>query len=163
MHINFSIGWYALRLSIVAGISYLMGFLISDWTLAVLQPIGGLWSAISGVLVLKQGKIETFHTGLNRIVGTLIGCLIGALYLSITNMIWFFPLAILVTAIICLSYPYLKNTNVSACLACCVVIIIWQVGFKNNVWLFSFSRFAESLFGVIVAFAIFRIRLPKKQ
>ena len=159
---NLSMIWFAFQLTLVTGISYVMGFLISDWMLSVLQPIGGLWSVISGILVLRGGEIETFHTGLNRILGTVVGCVMGALYLTIGTTIWFFPLAVFVTSLICLHYKPLKNTNISACVTCCVVIIIWYIGAKSNVWLFALSRCVESFFGIITALSIFHIPLLKR-
>lgn len=160
---NFSMIWFAFKLTLVTAISYCLGFFISDWIVAVLQPIGGLWSVISGILILRQLEMETFYEGLNRILGTLVGCIIGALYLAIGTTIWFFPLAIFVTSLICLHFKHLKNTNISACITCCVVVLVWYVGDKSNVWLFALSRFVESLFGILTALAIFHIPLLKKK
>lgn len=163
MNLKLSTLFLALRLSIVAGVAYWLGFLVSEWTLPVLQEIGGLWSAISGILVFKQGYRESFRLGLDRILGTLIGCFIGALYLSITPSVWFLPLAILAVALICLSVTHLEKFNTPACLACAVVIVVWQLGSKTEIWLFSLSRFVEAGIGVIIALVAVHIPPPKNK
>jgi hypothetical protein len=49
---------YALQLSIVSGISYFFGYFLSGFTLPTVAEVGGLWSVISGVLVMKQHQSD---------------------------------------------------------------------------------------------------------
>ncbi len=145
---------YALQLSIVSGISYFLGYFLSGFTLPTVAEVGGLWSVISGVLVMKQHQSESYSAGFGRLLGTLVGCVVSAICLYIPEMILALLLSIFITSLICTSIPKLKELNFQACITSAVIIIIWQLGSKNNEWLFSFSRFIESVAGVSVAIAV---------
>jgi len=145
---------YALQLSIVSGISYFLGYFLSGFTLPTVAEVGGLWSVISGVLVMKQHQSESCSAGFGRLLGTLVGCIVSAICLYIPEMIFALLLSIFATSLICTSIPKLKELNFHACITSAVVIIIWQLGSKNNEWLFSFSRFIESAAGVSIAIAV---------
>jgi len=145
---------YALQLSIVSGVSYFLGYFLSGFTLPTVAEVGGLWSVISGVLVIKQHQSESYSAGFGRLLGTLVGCVVSAICLYIPEMIFALLLSIFITFLICTSIPKLKELNFQACITSAVIIIIWQLGSKNNEWLFSFSRFIESVAGVSVAIAV---------
>ena len=145
---------YALQLSIVSGVSYFLGYFLSGFTLPTVAEVGGLWSVISGVLVIKQHQSESYSAGFGRLLGTLVGCVVSAICLYIPEMIFALLLSIFITSLICTSIPKLKELNFQACITSAVIIIIWQLGSKNNEWLFSFSRFIESVAGVSVAIAV---------
>ncbi|QVL55191.1 MAG: FUSC family protein [Simkaniaceae bacterium] len=145
---------YALQLSIVSGVSYFLGYFLSGFTLPTVAEVGGLWSVISGVLVIKQHQSESYSAGFGRLLGTLVGCVVSAICLYIPEMIFALLLNIFITSLICTSIPKLKELNFQACITSAVIIIIWQLGSKNNEWLFSFSRFIESVAGVSVAIAV---------
>lgn len=145
---------YALQLSIVSGVSYFLGYFLSGFTLPTVAEVGGLWSVISGVLVIKQHQSESYSAGFGRLLGTLVGCVVSTICLYIPEMIFALLLSIFITSLICTSIPKLKELNFQACITSAVIIIIWQLGSKNNEWLFSFSRFIESVAGVSVAIAV---------
>ncbi len=148
---------YSIKLGVATALAYYFGVYVSHHMLPILDEIGGLWSVISAVLVLRKGVIESFKSGLDRIFGTLIGCFIGALCLYFVNVMWFFPIAIVITTFICFSSRQLEKYFAAAALACSVVIIIWQLGIKANVWIYSLSRFIESAVGVGMALLIAHI------
>lgn len=158
MNVNLSMSTiiYAVKLGIAAALAYILGIHVSGGNLPVLKQIGGLWSVISAVVVLRKGYIESYKSGFERLLVNLIGCIIGAIYLFFFETLWFFPLAIFATALVC--YIGMKAYYPSAAIACSVVVIVWQIGHPQNVWIYSLSRFVES--GVGIFSAVLLAHLP---
>jgi uncharacterized membrane protein YccC len=71
-----------LQMTVVTLASYLAGRTFTDWTHPSSSVIGALWSLVSGVVALQATIEETHKSAARRLVGTLIGAIVGALYLS---------------------------------------------------------------------------------
>ena len=79
------------RMTLIIGLEgvliTLLGFYLGSRFTAIFHgssaQIGGLWSAISGLVVLQSTISETLKASLLRTIGTAIGALICALYLSL--------------------------------------------------------------------------------
>jgi uncharacterized membrane protein YgaE (UPF0421/DUF939 family) len=110
--------------------------------------IGGLWSVISGLVVLQNTIHETLRSSLLRIIGTFIGALICAIYL------WQFGFSILGMALcagLTLSICYMLDIFEYARLAAATVVVIAVVSSRSpeiSPFLNSFLRFAEAVIGV---------------
>lgn len=149
-----SIG-FSIRLSLAAGLAYFVGYYLTDWDKTIPQEIGGLWSVISAVLVLRLTNTEMLHASIDRVFGTLIGSVISAFYLLFTDNIWFFPVAILIASLICHRIKPLKDSLFGATLAIVVILIVWQMSPQKSPWIFCLARFAESFIGVLISLIIF--------
>ena len=112
--------------------------------------LGGLWSVISGLVVLQSTIHETLKSSLLRMIGTFIGALICALYL------WLFGFSILGMALcagLTLSICYLLDIFEYARLAAATVVVIAVVSNKSpeiSPFLNSFLRFSEAAIGVSI-------------
>jgi uncharacterized membrane protein YgaE (UPF0421/DUF939 family) len=110
--------------------------------------LGGLWSVISGLVVLQSTIHETLKSSVLRMIGTLIGALICAVYL------WLFGFSILGMALcagLTLSICYLLDIFEYARLAAATVVVIAIVSSRSpeiSPFLNSFLRFAEAAIGV---------------
>jgi uncharacterized membrane protein YccC len=110
--------------------------------------LGGLWSVISGLVVLQSTIHETLKSSLLRIIGTFIGALICALYL------WLFGFSVLGMALcagLTLAVCYLLDIFEYARLAAATVVVIAIVSSRSpeiSPFLNSFLRFAEASIGV---------------
>ena len=110
--------------------------------------IGGLWSVISGLVVLQSTIRETLKSSLLRIIGTFIGALICALYL------WLFGFSLLGMALcagLTLSICYMLDIFEYARLAAATVVVIAVVSSRSpdiSPFLNAFLRFAEAAIGV---------------
>ncbi|MGA9853652.1 MAG: FUSC family protein [Gammaproteobacteria bacterium] len=110
--------------------------------------LGGLWSVISGLVVLQSTIHETLKSSLLRMIGTFIGALICALYL------WSFGFSILGMALcagLTLSVCYLLDIFEYARLAAATVVVIAVVSSRSpeiSPFLNSFLRFSEAAIGV---------------
>jgi uncharacterized membrane protein YgaE (UPF0421/DUF939 family) len=122
--------------------------------------IGGLWSVISGLVVLQSTIRETLKSSLLRIIGTFIGALICALYL------WLFGFSVLGMALcagLTLSICYVLDIFEYARLAAATVVVIAVVSSESPVispFLNAFLRFAEAAIGVgICIVCVYALRM----
>jgi uncharacterized membrane protein YccC len=134
--------------------SYLAGYYFTFFFNSTTAGIGGMWSAISAILVFQGTMGETRTAALLRLRGTLIGAIAGGLYLS------FFPfnpigtaIAIGITVLVCL----LLGLPDSMRLASITVLIIMVVSNSDpelgpiaNASL----RFFESCIGAAIAVVV---------
>jgi uncharacterized membrane protein YgaE (UPF0421/DUF939 family) len=72
----------AVKMGVVAFLGYVCG---SQFTKLFHDPsaeIGGFWSLIAGVVVLQATRVSTISQASLRVLGTLVGAAIAAVYLS---------------------------------------------------------------------------------
>jgi uncharacterized membrane protein YccC len=73
----------AVQIALVSLASYWVGFHCTDLLHGSSASIGGLWSAVSGIVVLQATRRETWSSAWLRILGTVIGSIISAAYLTV--------------------------------------------------------------------------------
>ena len=73
---------------IVVG-SYFCGYYFTGMFHEPTSFVGGLWAAISGVIVIEGMASDTLHSAKIRIIGSLSGAIISGIYL------YFFPFSLL--------------------------------------------------------------------
>ena len=73
----------AIQIALVSLGSYLCGFYFSSLFHRPSAGMGGLWALISGVVVLESTWRSTLSSAWLRVLGTLIGSIISAVYLSL--------------------------------------------------------------------------------
>ena len=130
----------------------LLGFYLGSRFTAIFHgassQIGGVWSAISGLVVLQSTIRETLKSSLLRTIGTAIGAAICALYL------WLFGFSLLGMAFcagLTLSVCYMLDIFEYARLAAATVVIIAAVSIGSpeiSPFLDAFLRFSEATIGV---------------
>lgn len=130
----------------------LLGFYLGSRFTAVFHgassQIGGVWSAISGLVVLQSTIRETLKSSLLRTIGTAIGAVICALYL------WLFGFSLLGMAFcagLTLAVCYMLDIFEYARLAAATVVIIAAVSVGSpeiSPFLDAFLRFSEATIGV---------------
>jgi uncharacterized membrane protein YgaE (UPF0421/DUF939 family) len=70
---------------IIVSMAYLLGYYLTSIFNIGTSEIGGLWSVISGMVVIEGRKADTFKLAKLRITGSCIGALVSVTYL------YFFP------------------------------------------------------------------------
>lgn len=122
--------------------------------------VGGIWSAISGLVVLQSTIRETLKSSLLRTIGTFIGALVCAIYLSLFG---FSMLGMALCAGLTLSICYLLDIFEYARLAAATVVIIAALGQANpevSPFLNAFLRFSESTIGVgVCILSVYAMRI----
>jgi uncharacterized membrane protein YgaE (UPF0421/DUF939 family) len=92
----------AVRLALVSLLSYVCGFEVTRLFHDPSAGVGGLWSLIAGSLALQTTRHATLSSAWLRILGTIVGAVIAAMYLSVLS---FSPIGMaacmLVTVLLC--------------------------------------------------------------
>ncbi len=134
--------------------AYLLGFHFTSIFNIGTSEIGGLWSVISGLVVIEGRKADTFKSAKLRITGSCIGALVSGTYL------YFFPfsvpgfaLCIGVGGVIChlIRMPaHIKLTGITIAVVMIVSVITSDIDPVMNAAL----RFMESIIGALVAVTV---------
>lgn len=72
----------SVKLTLVASAAYLCGFHFTGLFHPTSAAMGGLWALISGIVVLQADWQSTWASARLRILGSLIGAIVSAVYLS---------------------------------------------------------------------------------
>jgi uncharacterized membrane protein YccC len=83
--IKFDAVRFSVQIALVSCLSYLAGIHFTALFHGASASIGGLWSAISGIVVLQGTRRDTWSSGSLRIVGTAVGSAISAAYLTVMS------------------------------------------------------------------------------
>jgi len=73
----------ALQIALVCLAAYLGGFYFTHMFHGATAAIGGLWALISGMVVLQATRRDTLASAWPQVLGTFIGAVISAVYLSL--------------------------------------------------------------------------------
>jgi uncharacterized membrane protein YgaE (UPF0421/DUF939 family) len=116
--------------------------------------MGGLWSAISGLVVLQATTRDTWKSAGLRVLGTLIGAVVSGLYLSFFS---FRPVgmavSIGVTIVLCQILKVPSHGRLAA-ITVAVIMVISSLNPTLNPIMNAALRFGESCMGSVAAVAI---------
>ena len=141
----------SIQIALVALLAYWLGFRFTALFPGYFPKIGGLWSAISAVIVVQVSKKDTADSAWLRVIGTALGATISALYLSL------FPFhavgmgaSIFASSLICTSLNMNSWMRLSA-ITVLVVMVTSSLNPALNPALNALLRFCESCIGSAVA------------
>ena len=141
----------AIQISLVSFVSYLIGFHFTSLLHGPSASIGGLWSMISGIVVLQATRRDTLSSAWLRILGTAIGSTISAAYLAVLP---FSPIgmasSIFVTVLLCSAVRVPSNARLAAA-SVAVILVTASLNPTLNIFLNSALRFCESCLGTAIA------------
>ncbi len=113
--------------------------------------VGGLWAMISTLIVLQPNRKDAWQTALLRIMGTLIGAIAAALYLTVFS---FHPIGmcatIAVTVLICGGFG-IPNYARLACITIAIMMISSVIDPHISAHMNALLRFLESVIGTVIA------------
>ncbi|MFM8525582.1 MAG: FUSC family protein [Cyanobacteriota bacterium] len=144
-----------LRLSLQIPLAALVAYLAGAWFTALfpgyLPKTGGLLSAISAILVTQLNRRDTTASASLRLLGSAIGALSSALYLTVLP---FQPLGmaavIFVTVLLCLVLNIPGHARLAA-ITVIVVMVSASLDPRLNPVVNALLRLAESGIGTLVA------------
>ncbi|MEC7896574.1 MAG: FUSC family protein [Cyanobacteriota bacterium] len=142
------------QLALGALLAYSVGFRFTALFPDYLPKIGGLWSAISVVVVIQATRRETTSSAFLRIVGSAIGALVSGLYLTLFKFSAIgLGLSVLITGLICTS---LNRPNFSRLSAITVLVVMVTASLDSalNPMVNALLRLAESCIGSMIAFGV---------
>ncbi len=139
------------EIAVAALVAYLLGFWFTSLFPGYLPKIGGLWSAISAIVVTQASRRETTSSASLRILGSAIGAITSAVYLMLLP---FHPLgmalAIFATVLLC-SAAHIPSHGRLAAITVIVVMVTGSLDPKLSPGLNALLRFLESCIGTGVA------------
>jgi uncharacterized membrane protein YccC len=139
------------QIAIAALVAYLIGFRFTSLFPDYLPRIGGLWSALSAVVVTQLSRQEAASSASLRILGSAIGALTSGFYLVLHPFDPFgMALVIFVTVLICSAFNVPSHARLAA-ITVIVVMVTASLDPKLNPLLNALLRFLESCIGTGVA------------
>jgi uncharacterized membrane protein YccC len=141
----------AVRTAVVCFASYVAGSAFTSLFHAGSEVIGGVWSVISGIVVLQATLEDTRGSAMLRVLGTLIGATIAAIYLAFFR---FDPLGMALCVGVTVLFCQAIRVPDHARLAAVTVVIVLAVSLADpNIRpaLNALLRFLESCIGAGIA------------
>ena len=118
----------------------------------------GYWGSISAIIVLQSNMGATVNASRDRILGTLIGTLLGFSFSLFGVLPWNYILAVLAAVIVC----GLLGLRSSSRLAGVTITIIMLVQKTGPRWSLALDRVVEVLLGIVVALAVTTLVFPDR-
>jgi uncharacterized membrane protein YgaE (UPF0421/DUF939 family) len=139
------------EIAVAALVAYSLGFAFTSLFPGYLPKIGGLWSAISAVVVTQATRQETTSSASLRVLGSAIGAITSAVYLTLLP---FHPVgmavAIFATVLICAAVKVPSHGRLAA-ITVIVVMVTASLDPRLSPGLNALLRFLESCIGTGVA------------
>jgi uncharacterized membrane protein YgaE (UPF0421/DUF939 family) len=122
--------------------------IISIYLAGLFRLPQGYWAAISAIVVLGSDVKTTVRASGERLIGTAIGALAGAVFAYFwgSHLLWF-GVAATLTVLLC----ELFGLGQSYRLACVTVAIIMMINSNASPWLTALNRFLEVALGILIA------------
>jgi uncharacterized membrane protein YccC len=118
----------------------------------------GYWGAISAIIVLQSNFGATISASRDRILGTLIGALLGFSFTQFGVLPWNYILAVLAAVIIC-GLLGLRSSSRLAGVTITIVMLVQQGG---SHWTIALDRVMEVFLGIVVAVVISTLVFPDR-
>ena len=159
MNKKYKLGLRAIKTAISVFLCLLIAF--------IFNRTDTLFASIAAIICLLPTYNETFNSGLQRRVGTLIGGVVGYLILlaiyklpfkEITTL-FVAPIAILTVIYIC----NVINQPSSVSISCIVVlsVVMWPNGNISDSFLYVVNRVLDTSMGIVVAMLVNRFTFVK--
>jgi uncharacterized membrane protein YccC len=141
----------AIQIALVSLGSYLCGFYFSSLFHRPSAGMGGLWALISGIVVLQSTWRSTLSSAGLRVLGTLIGSIISATYLSFWPFNPFGMAAcIFATVLVCHAAGIPGHAQLAA-ITVALIMVISSIDSTVSPVTNAALRFSESCLGTAMA------------
>ena len=141
----------AVQSALASLVSYWCGFYFTSFFHGASASLGGLWSLISGLVVLQATRSNTWSSAWLRILGTLVGAIISAAYLSLLPFTALgMAASMLVTILLCHAARIPDHARLAA-LTVAVIMVLSSDNPTLNPALSAALRFTESCIGTAIA------------
>ncbi|MCF6776743.1 FUSC family protein [Thiotrichales bacterium 19X7-9] len=143
----------SIEIALIVWICFLISSFIG-YSSQQLSIIGGLWAAISGIVVIQNTRKLTDHMAVVRLIGSFIGAAIAGIFLVFfpAHIILCIPV-IFLTSLICKFIHFEEGLRLAGLTAAVVIAVSLLSPHIPPFWN-ALSRFLESLIGVLVAVCI---------
>jgi hypothetical protein len=118
----------------------------------------GYWGSISAIIVLQSNMGATVSASRDRVIGTLIGAVLGFSFSLFGALPWNFVLAVLAAVIVC-GMLGLRSSSRLAGVTIAIVMLVQKPGPR---WELALDRVVEVMLGILVALAVTTLVLPDR-
>jgi hypothetical protein len=118
----------------------------------------GYWGAISAIIVLQSNFGATISASRDRVLGTMIGALLGFAFSLFGVLPWNYILAVLVAVVVC-GLLGLRSSSRLAGVTITIVMLVQKTGPR---WGLALDRVSEVFIGIVVAIAISTFVFPDR-
>ena len=118
----------------------------------------GYWGAISAIIVLQSNFGATITASRDRVIGTLIGALLGFAFSLFGTLPWNYILALMAAITVC----GLLGLKTSSRLAGVTITIVMLVQKSGSRWTLALDRVGEVFLGIIVALLVSTLVFPDR-
>jgi uncharacterized membrane protein YccC len=118
----------------------------------------GYWGAISAIIVLQSNVGSTVTASRDRLLGTLMGALIGFACSVFGATPWNYILAIVLTIIVCGLLEW-RNSSRLACVTITIIMLVPSTGPRSNL---ALDRVGQVLLGIVVALLVSTLVFPDR-
>jgi uncharacterized membrane protein YccC len=118
----------------------------------------GYWGSISAIIVLQSNFGATITASRDRLLGTLIGALLGFSFSFFGVLPWNYLLAVLAAVVVC----GLLGLRSSSRLAGVTITIVMLVQKTGSHWTVALDRVSEVFLGIVVALAVATLVFPDR-
>lgn len=137
---------------------------------ALLGRTNPFYGCIAAVVCMLPTYRQTFHTGLNRMIGTLAGGLFGYLLLEASRFLPYYNdgVNLLLVPAVMLGVIYLLNVlGIQGAISIgCIVflgITVYPGRSVDNALLFVVNRMIDTLIGILIAMIVNRVIAPRRS
>jgi uncharacterized membrane protein YgaE (UPF0421/DUF939 family) len=126
-----------------------------------------IFACIAAIICMQNTIVDSMEKGIARVVGTIIGGIVGAFVLFIVNsffndniLIFIIPLGVMLMIQICV----VMNVK-QAVVICCVVYlsVMMTKNHDNGYLLYTINRVLDTSIGILIALLVNKyVELPKK-
>ncbi len=146
-------------------VAFLGGFYFTSMFHKPTSLIGGMWAAISAIIVIEATHKETLSSAMHRVLGTLVGSVVSGTYLILFQFSLFgFAATVGVGMLICYLFHIEKAIKLTT-ITIAVVLIVATVDNDLHPYINAGLRLTESAIGsglaVLIGF-LFYILIKKK-
>jgi len=118
----------------------------------------GYWGSISAIIVLQSNVGSTVTASRDRILGTLIGAVLGFSFSLFGTLPWNYIVAVLAAVIVC-GLLGLRSSSRLAGVTITIVMLVEKTGPR---WSLALDRVGDVVLGIVVALAVTTLVLPDR-
>jgi uncharacterized membrane protein YccC len=118
----------------------------------------GYWGSISAIIVLQSNVGATVTASRDRILGTLIGAVLGFSFSLFGTLPWNYILAVIVAVIVC-GLLGLRSSSRLAGVTITIVMLVQKTGPR---WTLALDRVSQVMLGIVVALAVTTLVFPDR-
>jgi uncharacterized membrane protein YccC len=117
----------------------------------------GYWGAISAIIVLQSNFGATITASRDRVLGTVIGALLGFSFSLLGSVPWNYILAVFAAIVVCGLIGFRSSSRLAS-----VTITIIMLVQSSSHWALALTRVGQVLLGILVAVAVSTLVFPDR-